>query len=301
MNLLVDASNVMWRAHHGSKNFTERQKQGNYTDVHVFLNSVKSYKNMFPVSNVWIVWDKKIDYNIPNPRKEILDSYKDGRSKEGARDVFENGDLVAETLALAGCRNFYPSHLEADDCIAWLTRKFESLDEESVIFSADSDMAQLVTEKVSFYNLNKKRLITLSDFEEEYGCSPEQFVIYKCVLGDTADKIIGVPGYGKKKSLRVAKDWGVKELDSDIKMIVESNLQLVDLRHDNFIDERELDCYNIQFKSQQDVHPQFSEFYNLLKELGLRTHANKIREWENLFESVEDLSLKNALSSLGIL
>ena len=286
----------MWRAHHGSKQFTDKQKQGEYTDVHVFLNSIKSYKNMFPVSDVWLVWDKRLDYPAPNPRRELQESYKEGRDKSAAVNVFEHGSVIENLLAQIGVRNFFPKKLEADDCIAWLSRKLP----ESVIFTSDSDMLQLVSEKVSYYSLTKKKLINLENFEDIHGCTPEEYVVYKCALGDTSDKIQGIPGFGKKKSLNVAKQYGKVNLPNEQLKIIEENLKMIDLRNNNFIDDDEGQCYKDQYKTLLGLSPDFTGFQTSLKNMGLRTHLKNINEWKNLFETTSHTSLTDVLSQLDI-
>ena len=252
---------------------------------------------MYPVSNVWLVWDKRLDYPKPNPRQVKLEGgYKEGRDKEEASNVFEHGDTIAELTEKLGVRNFYPKLLEADDCIAWLSRVLD----ESVIFTADTDMLQLVTEKCSYYSLTRKKLFTLENFEETFGCTPEEYTIFKCVKGDTSDKITGVPGYGDKKSLKVAKQYGKVNLEAEVEKVIKENYELIDLRHDNFIDAPELDWYLTQKKNLEELYPNFDVFQDRLKEMKLRTHLKKINAWKDLFERQANSDLVSILSKLEV-
>lgn len=297
MDLLVDASNIIWRAHwqaeHGPAASTNPNTE--YLDIYIFLNMIKSYKAMYEKSTMWLVWDKKIDRGITNPRREHSDDYKNNRDSDRAEAVYRNCEAITEIADSLGINNFYPSHLEADDCIAWLSRQVK----ECVIFSADSDLLQLITPTVSVYSLSKKALITLENHKKYMPTAPDKYALYKSIVGDTADNIIGLPGYGKVRGAKLAEKWGSVKVTDDIKTLVESNLQIINLINNTFVDDLELQRYNEQFDrykngSQADI----SRFETLLKQYHQKTHLKKMSQWQDLFVMS---NLSKMLSSLEIL
>lgn len=254
---------------------------------------------MYPNSTMWLVWDKKLARELGNPRKEILGEYKVSRDSSMARDVFKNSDVVERLTSQLGIRNFYPRRLEADDCISWLSRFGES-----IIFSADEDMAQLVNPNVSVYNLNKKKLFTHENFETEYGMTPAQFVLFKSIMGDSSDEIAGIPGYGKVKSKKLALKWGSVKVEKSIQTLVDHNIKLIDLIDNAFLDEKEIECYQKQYDNFENNCPtDFALFESELKEMALRTQLKFIGDWRRLFNSQSNNSseLRDILSSLDIL
>lgn len=88
---------------------------------------------------------------------------------------------------------------EADDVIAELTRKLTWEAGKSVtIVSSDKDLYQLVSPNASIYPGSGKPLLTLSTFSEVLGVSPERYIEYRCLTGDSSDNIIGLAGIGPK-------------------------------------------------------------------------------------------------------
>lgn len=277
MKLLVDGNSAYWRA------YSVGYKSQNH--ISIFLSMLKSYKKMYPNSTMWICWDKKIDRHIRNPRYELLSEYKSERS--GASEVFEQIELVEDLVDSIGINNFYPSHLEADDCIAWLSQT----DEDCIIFSADNDLAQLVSSRVSFYNLNKKQLITKENFKEMYGISSDKFLLYKCIIGDQSDKIPGIPKHGHKRSKALAETWDADKVKESYREIVEFNNRLMNLSQNEFLDDLEIQRYEEQYSKYQKEQSglrDISKFEELLTSIHSNQHLKAIDEWKRLFTNTYD-------------
>ena len=296
MNLLIDGSNILWRAHWMATKGPggDKTQENRYYDVYMFLNMIKGYKKIYPQSDVWIVWDKKIDRHLGNPRHEHIEGYKAGRSD--ASDVFANCEIIVEISKAIGIHHFYPSHLEADDAIGWLSRQLP----KSIIFSADQDLLQLINENVYVYNINKKAVINHLNYDRFMATHPDIFALYKSIVGDPSDNIIGIPGYGKKRGAKLANNWETTKVTDDIKLLVEKNLKLIDISANNaFIDTLELQRYNEQFEecmgpSTKDV-PKFTE---LLTQYNQQAHLKKMKEWTELFNNSD---INKLLSKLDIL
>ncbi len=282
-NLLIDASNVLWKAHWGCKMMAQsKDVDPTYADAYMFMTMIRSYKKMYPESTMWMVWDKKLDYHISNPRKEDQKEYKGNRDKDAAKDVFANGQIIEKLCDNLGVKNFYPSHLEADDCIAWLTTKLKNC----IIFSSDQDFPQLVSENVSIYNIQKKKLIDIYNFDLVYGLTPEQYLIYKCALGDPADNIKGIDGFGKMRSKRIATQWpNVKP--GNFKDIIEENLKVMDLSNNAYVDELELSRYNEQYeKLTTETLFDIDSFVSILESLNIKklVDTQAVKQWKQLFQ-----------------
>lgn len=158
-----------------------------------------------------------------------------------------------------GFKLFYKGGYEGDDVIATLSRKADA--EEILIATQDSDMHQLVNEKVSVISLDKMgskgSRITVENFEEVYGFPPEKYLYYKAMVGDTSDNIKGLQGVGPKRAseiLALIKDVNnffeeAKALpvnmrkyfeDTEAKKVFEKALKLVSLSYD--VPFESLDC-----------------------------------------------------------
>lgn len=91
--------------------------------------------------------------------------------------------------------------LEADDLISYNTNKYSQLEEckSIIIMSADQDFMQLVSEKIHIYSPVKKKIYTPKMVLEEYKIHPNNFLIYKTLMGDNSDNLPGINGLGPKK------------------------------------------------------------------------------------------------------
>ncbi len=102
---------------------------------------------------------------------------------------------------------------EADDVIGSLARMLEEAGHECVIVTSDTDMLQLVSDKVHVATPNQGRFaeVRLYDpaaVEERYGFPPTYISDYKALVGDTSDNIPGVPGVGAKTARTLISSFG---------------------------------------------------------------------------------------------
>lgn len=81
-----------------------------------------------------------------------------------------------------------------------------------LILTGDRDMFQLVSERIkASYTAGGPNPITsvygLEEVQERYGLTPQQFIDFKALTGDTSDNIPGVPGVGDKTASQSLKDF----------------------------------------------------------------------------------------------
>ena len=160
-------------------------------------------------------------------RRAIFKEYKEARKpaklnrfyEDDIPDTPENKIYQIQSLArllknLPVCQ-VYVKDCEADDVIAYLTRKFS--DDKIIIASSDKDFYQLLNERVSIYSLHKKRIITPLNVYEEFHISPKNFALAKAICGDPSDNIPGVEGVGFKTLAKRIPLFG-----SDIEVTLEA-------------------------------------------------------------------------------
>tara|TARA_R110000824_G_scaffold285823_1_gene473934 strand:- start:201 stop:857 length:657 start_codon:yes stop_codon:yes gene_type:complete len=86
--------------------------------------------------------------------------------------------------------------VEADDIIAMVTQSPKYKGWEKVIVSSDKDFLQLLDGETVLYRPIQKKAWTKSTVIEEYGISPENFVIARAIAGDKSDNLAGIKGAG---------------------------------------------------------------------------------------------------------
>jgi DNA polymerase-1 len=118
-------------------------------------------------------------------------------------------DLLPVTMTV--CNNF-----EADDGISYTAkyRKENNLGHVYIV-SCDKDFYQLIDSDVSVYNPMSKKIFGRNEVIEEFGIHPNNWLLYRAIVGDVSDNIDGVKGLGPKTLLKIFS------LESDIKFDLE--------------------------------------------------------------------------------
>lgn len=224
--LIVDGMNLFIRTFSAIPTLNE-------DGIHVgglsgFLKSLGSIIRMTSPTRVVVVFDGK---GGSQRRKEIYSNYKEGRAiKSRLNRVVGFEDIGDEQSAMKYQLFRVFSYLqnlpltiisidkiEADDAIAYLSSYFK---EKSVILSNDRDFLQLVSDKVSVYLPTKKKMYTPDNLLEETGIWCENYIIYKSLLGDKSDNVVGIRGLGDKTILKFFPELSEKR-KIDLEMFVE--------------------------------------------------------------------------------
>lgn len=111
---------------------------------------------------------------------------------------------------------------EADDIIGTLTKNYEK-SHDVVVVTGDLDELQLVSDTVSVYTMRKGFTDTFMydpvAVHDRYGVTPEEFIVYKALKGDSSDNIPGVAGIGDKGATELVEKY--KTLDNMYKHLDE--------------------------------------------------------------------------------
>jgi 5'-3' exonuclease len=88
---------------------------------------------------------------------------------------------------------------EADDVIAYIANDYlQNKDSQTFIMSSDKDFYQLVSDRIHVWSPTKKKYYYTEDVFDEFGIYPNNFALYRALLGDKSDNINGVDGIGDK-------------------------------------------------------------------------------------------------------
>ena len=97
---------------------------------------------------------------------------------------------------------------EADDVIGTLGRKAQDAGYEVTIISADKDLFQLVSDRVSLLHTGREKTYDPALVEQDFGVPPEQVVDVLALVGDKVDNVPGVPGIGQKGAQTLIREHG---------------------------------------------------------------------------------------------
>ncbi len=154
----------------------------------------------------------------PSFRNGIYPDYKAGRKKpEGISEAIAATQLRCTTM---GIGKIIVGGYEADDILATLSDEGRADGCRVVIYSNDRDLHQMisggeVTQLLKVTRVrggNNKRFDftfrTAKDLMVEFDVRPDQWVEYKCLVGDPSDNILGFANIGPTTAGRLLRDCG---------------------------------------------------------------------------------------------
>ena len=277
--LILDSNNLLYRI------FFMNQNRAADVDLKlVFLRCIKSYVNLINgADEIYSVWDARIDADSTNFRKDEIDvDYKGNRNYEDIELAHEHDDAIMELSESLGIKNMFPKVMEADDVIAWLTRKLPG---QKTVVTVDQDMLQLIDRETSVYSPIKKVMITTDNFHEMTGTTISKFLDYKALQGDKSDNIPGVPRVGKKTALKLVNEDIETSISSEDYKIYEKNKKLMDLSYGYTVHEGEEDCYKHQLTKCSNISANLDKFKELCYKHELFSIVHKFNDWQSSFST----------------
>lgn len=152
------------------------------------------------------------DHVIESFRNDLFDGYKTGDGIEP--DLLGQFDVAERVTRALGIATWPMIEFEADDAVAtaaWIAAADPRV-EQVLICSPDKDFAQCVTaDRIVLFDRIRNRRYTEPDVVEKFGVPPRLIPDYLALVGDTADGIPGVPGWGEKSSAAVLSVYGSVE------------------------------------------------------------------------------------------
>jgi len=144
------------------------------------------------------------DHVIESFRNELFDGYKTGEGTDP--DLLAQFDLAEEAVSALGVTVWPMVEFEADDALASAVARFKDQQEieQIVICSPDKDLAQLVSaDRIVCWDRRREIVIDEAGVVEKYGVHPASIPDWLALVGDAADGIPGIPGWGAKSSAGV--------------------------------------------------------------------------------------------------
>lgn len=207
--LVVDGSNLLFQMFYGMPaRIVDKQGrpiQGTIGFVGALLKIIRMTK---PTRAV-VVFDGECE----NPRGELDEAYKGNRpdySQMPEEDTpFSQLPDIYAALDYLGIRHRETTVCEADDWMAGYARRYGG-EMEVVISSQDSDLFQLITDRVHIlrYRGEKTVICDPAYIREKLGITPEQYADYKSLTGDSSDNIKGADKIGPKTAATLMGQFG---------------------------------------------------------------------------------------------
>jgi 5'-3' exonuclease len=223
--LLIDGLNLFFR------NFAMLNIVNEH-GVHVgglggFVRSLGTLINAIEPTSMYVIFDGE---NSSMNRKNVLSEYKSGRHQSRITnwEIFDDVgdehdakiDQIVRLIDYLKClpiKTIALDKVEADDIIAHLATTITNNNDNSRAFivSSDKDFIQLTSNKICVYRPIEKDYYTPDTVREKFGVLPENFILYKVLMGDASDKIPGIKGLGIKKLHKLFPELNERKLTLD--------------------------------------------------------------------------------------
>lgn len=202
--MIVDCMNVAFRwKHSGASKFVEEY-------LATVMSLAKSYNAGTIIASA--------DWGGSSYRKTLFPEYKANRKelvekqtaeeKEASRKFFDEYERVLEALDKhPRIQLFRYQGVEADDIAAYLVSRLHDYGfDQAWLISSDRDWDLLVGPNVSRFSTVTRKEVTLDTWD--YPVTPEQYISYKVLMGDSGDNIPGIPGVGPKRAAALIEQYG---------------------------------------------------------------------------------------------
>lgn len=207
---LLDGTYELFRNHHGRPD-PVIARDGH--DIRATLGIIQSTLALLREPGVTHL-AASFDTVIESFRNEMFAGYKSsvGMPEELLRQ-FPFAEDALEAIGVVVWRNI---EFEADDAIASAAIRWVDDVDQVVIVSPDKDMSQvIVADRIVSYNRREQKIMDEDAVVEKFGIHPESIPDYLALVGDSADGVPGLPGWGAKSTATVLARWGRLELIPD--------------------------------------------------------------------------------------
>lgn len=202
--LIIDALNMFVRAYIVNPSISTN---GNPVGgVLGFLGILRKLVRESKPDQVIICWDGP---GGSLKRRHIVKEYKEGRKPlrknyevQGMDEQSETANKVWQQYLVLDIINNMPiiqlvlEGVEADDIISYVASHSAYKGWQKVIVSSDKDFIQLLDDETILLRPTQKQIMTAKTVTEDFGISPENFVLARAIAGDNSDNLKGVPRAG---------------------------------------------------------------------------------------------------------
>jgi 5'-3' exonuclease len=209
---VVDGTYEMYRAHY-SKRPGKTAPDG--LDVKATAGLISSMLSLLAdqyeeVTHLAVAFDNP----ILSFRNRMYPGYKTGEGMEPV--LVAQMDLVEDAVRALGITVWSMDAFEADDALATAARIYADQADQIRIMSPDKDFGQCVIgDKVVQVDRMRQRVINEAGVYERNGVAPRCIPDWLGLVGDSADGIPGVAGFGAKSAAVLLNHYGSLEAIPD--------------------------------------------------------------------------------------
>jgi DNA polymerase-1 len=207
---LIDGHALAYRAYYATIRTPLTNSKGKATGaVFGFANTLVSLLKEYACPYLAVVFDS----TAPTFRKQMYAQYKAHRP-EMPDDLKSQIPLIFELVKCFNIPTLIQDGLEADDILAYLSRKAAAQGFHVWLVTKDKDLMQLVCDQVTMLAPEPGgKLVAMgpAEVEAKLGVPPDKILDLLALMGDSSDNIPGVPGIGPKTAIKILQEAGSVE------------------------------------------------------------------------------------------
>lgn len=206
--LLIDGSNLLYRAYYATESREMISPQGmDVNAIYTVISMIKKYIEEYQPTYVFVALDEGKD----TFRHQAYEDYKGTRPQTPDR-LKKQFELARELYNCMGIKACGHPEYEADDLIATLAKLANEKGIEAQVISSDKDLLQIINEQTKVFvpktnTFGKDINYTQEIFKDKYEVDVSEWVLYKSLVGDTSDNIIGINKIGPKTAVKLINEY----------------------------------------------------------------------------------------------
>ncbi|QAT88842.1 5'-3' exonuclease [Corallococcus coralloides] len=205
---LVDGTYELYRAHFSPRPGTTAPDGRDVKATAGVMDSLLAllHDEQEAVTHVAVAFDNP----IRSFRNALFAGYK---SDEGVPpELRAQFDLVEEAVSALGVRVWSMKDQEADDALATGAARWAGEVEQVRLLTPDKDLGQCVRgQRVVQVDRRQQKVVDADGVKAKLGVAPESVPDLLALMGDDADGIPGLPGFGAKGAAAVLQAYGKLE------------------------------------------------------------------------------------------
>jgi 5'-3' exonuclease len=167
-------------------------------------------------SMLWLVEDPSEEVShlaiaFDNPIRSIRNDWYDGyKTEEGVPpELLAQFDPAEEAMRALGIVVWSMDRYEADDAMATAATRWRDQVEQVRLLTPDKDLGQCIRgQRVVQVDRIRSRVIDEDALMKQRGISPASLPDWLALVGDTADGIPGIDGFGEKTAATLLRAYG---------------------------------------------------------------------------------------------
>lgn len=284
---LLDGTYEIFRAHFGRRDDVVGHDGVNLRATAGLIDSTLGLLREPGVTHLAASFDSVVE----SFRNQLFPAYKSSAGMEP--EILAQFPIAERALEALGVVVWGNVEFEADDALASAAVKWVEDVDQVIILSPDKDLCQVVLgDSIVTYNRREQRVVDEAGVVEKFGVSPHSIPDYLALVGDSADGVPGLPGWGPKSAGTVLGRFHRLELIPDSAAEWEVTVRgaekladtLIAMRDQAFL-YRDLTTLRLDVpiaESLSDLEwkgvPR-EKFHNFCGDVGLNPEAFRVHRW----------------------